>query len=44
MLLRSGRFMVGDKNKTRKVSMKLKASLAPAGAEDEAVVVAKADQ
>ena len=45
MLLRSGSFMVGDKNnKGKKVSMKLIASLAPARAEIEAGVVAKADQ
>ena len=45
MLLRSGSFMVEDKNnKGQKVSMKLMASLAPAGDEIEAGVVAKADQ
>ena len=42
-LPRSGRFMVGE-TKTRQVSMKLIASLAPARAEIEAGVVAKADQ
>ena len=37
--------MVGEKgNKTRKVSIKLLASLAPARAEVEAGIVAKADQ
>ena len=41
-MLKSGSFMVGDKK--RKVSMKLIASLAPARAEVEAGVVAKADQ
>ena len=44
MLLRSGSFMVGDKQQTKQVSMKLIASLAPARAEIEAGVVAKADQ
>ena len=48
MLLRSGSFMVGEtktkKAKKRQVSMKLIASLAPARAEIEAGVVAKADQ
>ena len=44
MLLRSGRFMVGDKQDMAKVSIKLEASLAPAQAEVEAGVVAKADQ
>ena len=48
MLLRSGSFMVGETNKKkakkRQVSMKLMASLAPARAEIEAGVVAKADQ
>jgi hypothetical protein len=44
MLLRSGRFMVGATNNKAKVSMKLEASLAPARAEVEAGVVAKADQ
>ena len=48
MLLRSGSFMVGDKQQTtnnnKTVSMKLMASLAPARAEIEAWVVAKADQ
>ena len=43
MLLKSGSFMVGDNN-NKKVSMKLMASLAPARAEVEAGVVAKADQ
>ena len=37
-----GRFMVGERQK--KVSMKLMASLAPAQAEVEAEVMAKADQ
>jgi hypothetical protein len=37
-------FMVGDNNNNYKVSMKLIASLAPARAEIEAGVVAKADQ
>ena len=41
-LLRSGSFIVGDT--TGQVSMKLMASLAPAQAEIEAGVVAKADQ
>jgi hypothetical protein len=45
MLLRSCSFMVGDKQQQQKqVSMKLMASLAPAPAEIEAGVVAKADQ
>ena len=45
MLLRSGNFMVGDKKKkATKVPMKLMASLAPARAEFEAAVFAKADQ
>ena len=48
MLFRSGSFMVGETNKKgkkqKKVSMKLIASLAPARAEIEAGVVAKADQ
>ena len=46
MLLRSGSFMVGEKKKKekRQVSMKLIASFAPARAEIEAGVVAKADQ
>ena len=46
MLLRSGSFMVGETTgqKKRQVSMKLIASLAPARAEIEAGVVAKADQ
>ena len=43
MLLRSGSFMVGETKKA-KVSMKLMASLAPARAEIEAGVVAKADK
>ena len=42
MLPRSGSFMVETNNK--QVSMKLMASLAPARAEIEAGVVAKADQ
>ena len=42
-MLRSGSFMIGDKAKKR-VSMELMASLAPARAEVEAGVVAKADQ
>ena len=41
MLLRIVRFMVGE---AKKSSIKLMALLAPAGAEVEAVVVAKADQ
>ena len=45
MLLRSGSFMVGDNNNNKKgKKMKLIASLAPARAEIEAGVVAKADQ
>ena len=45
MMLRSGSFMVGETTKRqKKVSMKLMASLAPARAEVEAGVVAKADQ
>ena len=45
MVLRSGSFMVGETTKRpKKVSMKLMASLAPARAEVEAGVVAKADQ
>ena len=44
MLLRSGRFMVGEAKKQQQVSMRLMASLAPARAEVEAGVVAKADQ
>ena len=43
ILLRSGRFMVGDKIKA-KHSMKLMASLTPARAVVEAGVVTKADQ
>ena len=42
MLFSSCRFMVGDKK--QQVSIKLMASLAPAKAEVEAGVVAKADQ
>ena len=47
MLLRSGRFMVGrqqQQQKSKTNSMKLMASLAPARAEVESGVVAKADQ
>ena len=49
MLPRSGSFMVGEekkgwKRREKKVSMKLIVSLAPARAEIEAGVVAKADQ
>jgi hypothetical protein len=44
MLLSSASFMVGDNKNKKQVSMKLMASLAPARAEIEAGVVAKADQ
>jgi hypothetical protein len=47
MLLRSGSFMVGEtkqKRQNKRVSMKLIGSIAPARAENEAGVVAKADQ
>ena len=46
MALKSGRFMVGDKKgkKNQNKIMELMASLAPARAEVEAGVVAKADQ
>ena len=43
-LPRSGRFMVGERQQKKQVSIKLMASLAPARAEVEAGVVAKADQ
>ena len=43
MLLRSGRFMVGEATK-KQVSMKLMASLAQARAEVESGVEAKADE
>ena len=42
--LLGGRFMVGERTKQQQVSMKLIDSLAPAWAEVEAGVVAKADQ
>ena len=44
MLLRSCSFMVEDTTNKKQVSMKLMSSLAPAQAEIEAGVVAKADQ
>ena len=43
-LPRIGRFMVGHAKNKNKTSMKLMASLAPARAEVDAGVVAKADQ
>jgi hypothetical protein len=44
MLLRSGRFMDGDKRQKKQVSLKLMASLAPTQAKVGAGVLAKADQ
>ena len=45
MLLRSGSFLVGDKQKTKNsISIDLIATLAPARTEIEAGVVANADQ
>ena len=41
MLLKSGSFMVGDKQKRQQVSMKLMASLAPTRGEVESGAVAK---